>query len=193
MSGYWNVKLIAAPLRYEEWRIYGYPLDLSPTAFGPFENFVNIWTKNFNGCELPAWPDFDLMDFKGHWGYLSLFQLLDDGQVYRVTLWGTGLVNLTGREFTGNTLADFHPEDPEQFDSERSYIEFLARTPGIGFWISTFDPFGKGHVRIQCLDLPLSASRQRGEVTHLLSLYRQCELDDQFRPDAAPVFLDVED
>ncbi len=102
----------------DDWAYNLFPLSEPEGTFGPFSGLVRIWRDKAQDAYLPAWSDFDLMDFAGWWGMLAVFDVIEEQPfAFKVRLWGTKLVELGGFDLSGEVLApspDFKSQDKKQ-------------------------------------------------------------------------------
>jgi len=88
------------------WLYETFEPDENAPELGEFLPLVELWRSKRARSSHPAWRDFDLMDFKGWWGWLAVADVVpDETDAYRFRLWGTKIVNLYGIEMTGRTLS----------------------------------------------------------------------------------------
>ncbi len=105
------------------WSYFLANIDMAPSAFGTHRSIVELWNAKRENGSLPAWRDFDFLDFEGWWGWLSMIELLSpdaSSMVYR--LWGTNLARYIGLEMTGKSMTDVYSHVPDASDS-RTYSE----------------------------------------------------------------------
>lgn len=182
-----TMPLIRRPLEYSDWWYACYPAATSARAFGVFAPFIELWKSKLADGSLPAWRDYDVMELRPFWGWMSMAELLDDpDDVYRYTLWGTELVNLTGREMTGLTIRGFYEESTTPDEPKKRYLEVMAARTVIGMWTSCFDPFGCGDVRLACIEVPISRDNTT-TVTHVLGYFVDMASTSVGKPPATPL------
>jgi len=96
-------------LRDDEWKFEFHPLDTPPSVFGRFAAFKALWDNKRSGDRLPAWRDFDLMDFEPWWGWLTVEDIVTtEGYGYdsRYRLFGTQVAELFQADFTGRKMSE---------------------------------------------------------------------------------------
>jgi len=136
-------------------------LETPSAALGPFESIAELWRGKRKDGALPAWRDFDFADFKGWYGWLSVYDVIGRQPFdFRARLWGSQLVDLLGHDMTGKSprcgdaaLGVFRGgfnEDDMSFMSRIVDEPCLARTTGSVYWQN------RRHVRYTDLFLPLS-------------------------------------
>lgn len=87
-----------------DWQYHCYPLDEPGATFPAFASILALWRAK-GGGGLPAWADFDFLDFEGWWGWISVYDVLDlDEPRFRVRLWGTRVAEMSGIDPTGEIL-----------------------------------------------------------------------------------------
>ena len=92
-------------IKTEAWSYYVSDLNAPLSQFEFHSTIVALWNQKREGDRLPAWSDFELMDLKEWWGWLTVLdQLKPDGSDWKYRLWGTEVARLTGHEMTGKTL-----------------------------------------------------------------------------------------
>ncbi|MEQ8665259.1 MAG: hypothetical protein RIC16_05995 [Rhodospirillales bacterium] len=173
--------------RKRSWTYRTYPLDSSPAAFGPFQDFFDLWlSKRGSGRRYAEWQDFQLEDFHGWYGQLSLGEIHDDPFDLSYRLWGTLLVEWWGIEMTGKLLSSYPWAGNIWEANERPYMEHLVANSQMGFVSGPLSSIDRDVVYIEGVELPLG----KGEtISHILSAYRRADPDNPFLPELDPVFL----
>lgn len=168
------------------WVYCTYLSDTPSDAFGPMSPIVALWrSKAPASGGFPMWRDFDILDFEGWWGQLSLAELHRDPVDVRWVLWGSILVEWWGKEYT-NQLISEQPYLGDTWEKvERPYLERLIDERMIGFVSGTLKPQNRDFLHIDGIDLPLEKD---GVITHILSAYRLRGRDDVFVSDAPTVY-----
>lgn len=88
----------------EDWHYEVFSLTTPTERFDAFADFVALW-RSKHAERLPAWSDFDLMDFEGWWGWVSVYDIVDLAvPAFRVRLYGTKIVDVTGFDPSGRVL-----------------------------------------------------------------------------------------
>lgn len=96
-------------IRDDEWDYTFFPFDTPASLFGRFSAFKALWDRKRSGSRLPAWRDFELMDFEPWWGWLTVEDIVTTegyayDSVYR--LFGTQVVELFQSDFTGRRMSE---------------------------------------------------------------------------------------
>ena len=150
---------------FEGWVYEYFERDVELEALPGFEELVRLWRDRCRGREVPAWSDFDVFDFEGWHGFISVFEISYDPFDYSFTLSGTEVDGVFGRTMTGvkgSDLADArveHPETMEFYEMTCSRM-LISRTAG-GINLK-----GREHVQATFVELPLSDDGIR--ATHTL-------------------------
>ncbi len=161
--------LLADPVPPSPWIYRGFPLITPDSAFGPMAGFVSLWRSKWRGARsFPAWRDFDLMDFEGWWGQISLAEIHDEPFDLRWTLWGTAITEWWGADYTGKFISDLPAVQDVWHNYEAPFLERLIQDRAIGYVSGSLAPQGRGYRTICGVDLPL---QQDGRITHILSAY----------------------
>jgi len=147
-----------------------FPLNTSGDVFGPLEGFVTLWkTKHDARGDLPIWRDFDIMDFEGWWGQISMAEISLDPVDLTFRLWGTKLTDWWGFDYTNKSFAKTTLNLNSWIKKEQQYIADFAAEPKFGMLKGTLAEKGHDYHWVTAVDLPLGAD---GKVTHMLSAYR---------------------
>lgn len=168
------------------WIYSAFNPDTKASDFGLLGSFIDIWRrKSPTSGKFPEWRDFDLMDFEGWWGQMSLAELHDDPFDFRWALWGTKMADWWGVDYTNKYISEI-PEVYEVWNTyEKPYIQRIVNDRLIGHVTGTLSPQEREHLYICGVDLPLE---QDGRITHLMSACHLCEPDDITSPTAKPIF-----
>lgn len=168
------------------WCYSGYAADTPVDAFGPFESFVGIWAGKSPGTgQFPSWRDFELMDFEGWWGQLSLAEVQRNPTDLKWILWGTAITSWWGADYTGKYVSEIAAVETVWQNSECEYIERLCDRRLIGYVSGTLAPQNRDYLNVRGIDLPLETD---GRVSHILSAYQLLERDDDFAVGARLAF-----
>ncbi len=98
--------------KIEHWTYYISSLDTPSTQFEYHEPMVALWNDKRHGTQLPAWSDFELEDFKGWWGWITVVDCLSpDGDDWVYRLWGSEVARFTGHEMTGKAMKAKQSDD----------------------------------------------------------------------------------
>lgn len=125
-----------------DWTYKVYDLNSPPEEFRRFEGFVRLWNDKRKDGKLPAWRDFDINDFEGWWGWITVMDLditREEGSehidaTYR--LWGSSLTELLGVDLTGQSIRS-RKASFDELDSGFSRHDFklfgdIVNGPAIG-------------------------------------------------------------
>ncbi len=168
------------------WRWRGYAADTSSQSFAQFASFLDVWRgKCPDSGVFPRWRDFDLMDFEGWWGQVSLAALLSEPFDVKWVLWGTKITEWWGIDYTNQRMSETALIQEVWQNYERDYFQRLIKHRLIGYVNGTLAPQERDHVYIRGIDLPLE---DNGKITHYLTAYQMCDPDDDGVPDVTPVF-----
>ncbi|MBT4890394.1 MAG: hypothetical protein HON65_12660 [Rhodospirillales bacterium] len=144
-----------------DWDYHIFDCDTASQEFGAFQSFAELWnSKRING-KLPAWRDFDITDFFGWYGWLSVCDISYEGVFdthYR--LWGTNVANILGYDLTGKSPRK-NTEPPYEYSDgysqkEFDFLESLARQPAIGTAFGSIAWQNRSYVKYEEITLPLS-------------------------------------
>ena len=143
-----------------------FPLDSKPDI-AAFSHFLDIYYSKLNKQTLPTWADFRVTDFLGWHSNMALSNKAGDD--YRFKIFGTGFVDLFGRDYTGALICETMASGHVGF--LKKHFQLLIEGPGIG-WVKGKLPLeGRDYLPFEVIDLPLS--NEAGEVVsfiHLLGL-----------------------
>lgn len=91
----------------DEWVSEIYSKDTSPDELNVFGSLKQLWDDRRVGDALPAWRDFDFVDFKGWHGWISVDDIIP-GPTYESVfrLWGTALTELYEVDYTNCKFSD---------------------------------------------------------------------------------------
>lgn len=168
------------------WEYFAYPSDKPAGDFGPLESFVKVWrSKCPEPGVFPAWRDFDLMDFRGWWGQISLAEMHYDPFNLRWALWGTKITHWWGVDYTNRFITDIPSVKDVWENHERGYLQRLTGERLIGYVTGSLTPQERKFYYINGVDLPLE---RNGVITHIMSAYQLCEIDEIYTPQGKPVF-----
>jgi hypothetical protein len=168
------------------WVYSAYPSDTPVSDFGLLSNFVDIWRKKSPGAgKFPCWRDFELMDFEGWWGQVSLAEIQDDPFDFRWTLWGTKMTEWWGVDYTNKLIGEIPEVEDVWNNYEKPYIQRIVNERLIGHVTGTLSPQNREHQYICGVDLPLE---QDGRVTHFMSAYHLCDPNLLETPSSQSIF-----
>lgn len=154
-------------MREHDWFYYVYSRNTPADVFGPFAPFVELWQSRFAGENIPEWTEFDVDDFIGWYGNISLGEVEQDFSNMVFRLWGTELTELWGNDYTNKVFGN--NKFPEHWKSvEQPYVEAVVRDSGIGICGGTLHRLDREFVNITFVDLPV---RRVGKTPFLMSAY----------------------
>lgn len=167
------------------WRTY--PSDTPPDQFGPLAPIAELWRAKWpQPGVFPKWRDFDIMEFEGWWGQLSLAETQHDPIDLKWVLWGTKITVWWGADYTNKVISEMPSLRDVWQNYERGYFEHLLAERGIGYVNGSLTPQNRFYTHICGIDLPLD--NDDGAITHVLSAYALCEQDNMFVPEPTPLF-----
>ncbi|UEM07878.1 PAS domain-containing protein (plasmid) [Skermanella rosea] len=70
---------------------------------------LDFWQSKCLPGEVPRRAEFDAFTLRPWLGWLAIYEELDGGDDFLVRLDGTGIVTLTGHEWTGRRMSDLDP------------------------------------------------------------------------------------
>jgi len=168
------------------WQWRGYPSDTTSASFSQLAPFIDLWrSKSPQPGVFPTWRDFDLMDFEGWWGQVSLAEIMDDPFDVKWILWGTKITDWWGVDYTNKRMSETAMIQDVWLNYERGYFQKLIQDRLIGYVNGTLAPQSRDHTFIRGVDLPLE---QNGRITHYLTAYQKCEAEDMNAPKPEPIF-----
>jgi len=92
-------------LHDEGWEYHLTPVSAAQAVPDYFRSFLELWESKRDGDAWPAWSDFDLMDFQGWWGWVSVFdEVPDDDHAFDVRLWGSKVAKAAHFELSAKRL-----------------------------------------------------------------------------------------
>lgn len=148
--------------------------------FGTMASFVELWQKKMSpDHRLPSRSDFDFFDFHEFWGRVSVAEVRRDPFDIYFRLWGSSLVDWWGTDYTNRLLSEETVTPVTWAEAESQYFERLSVGDSFGFFTGTLDDYGRGHVRVLGVDLPLAKD---GIVTHILSTYQREDFHGPISP-----------
>lgn len=167
------------------WTYQVFARDLPAPEFGPFAALVNLWRAKAGTSRHPAWRDFELEDFKGWWGRLSLANLLSDPLDLEFALWGTKLTEWWGVDYTRKKMSTAYAQRDENWNTfEGPYFQSLVEHDGIGLISGDLRIIGRRYVTVKGIDLLLAKD---GAVAQVLSGYRELVPNRPVVPNAQPL------
>jgi hypothetical protein len=144
-----------------DWVYNVYDVDTSPSDLGVFQPIVALWRAKMVGDNLPAWKDFELEDFDGWYGWISVGDVsFKNGFDIHYRLWGTFVVDLLGYEMTGGSPRRINAGqveyvggyDQEEFD----FLKLITQKPSIGIAAGSVHWHEFTHQKYTEITLPLA-------------------------------------
>lgn len=149
----------------DEWKYYRYGLNEPVSDFPHFGSLWELWQSKRTNNKLPAWRDFDLLDFKGWYGFLIVYDVLHDPFDLKYRLFGTEMVTLYKTEYTGKTIRENNFTIEDEVDIDHFEGLFSERKIGASAGPLYWDNRHWRHLSF--LDLPLSTDGDT--ITHFLT------------------------
>ena len=158
------------------WRYGLCPIDSDPLSFGPFQQLVSMWRHKCEpGANLPRRSDFDLPDFRGWWGKVAIAKFEHNPFDVRFVLWGTQLTEWWGVDYTNKSLGS-QSSNPELWKQvEGKYFEEMIANPFIGLVEGKLDQYGRQHINVLGVDLPLTDGQS---ISHVLMVHTKNDADE---------------
>lgn len=148
------------------WKYEIFDLDVAPEVLPGFEELVRLWQNKRGDRSVPALGDFDVYDFKGWHGRISMLDVFHDPFDLRYRLFGETVAERYMTDFTGKLLSelvDNGREPPEDVEFYRMACreKRIVRVSGELYWLR------RPHVKSTFVEFPLS---DNGETTtHIVS------------------------
>lgn len=159
-----------------DWNYWMCPLDSEAGLFGPFADLVGLWqSRRPAGGGLPRRKDFRAEEFAGWMGRIFIAEVQRDPFDLRFTLWGTLLAEWWRVDYTGRTLGA-EAADPDAWSVEKRYFAEMDRKPFLGLAGGSLSEYGRGHIKVLGLDLPLSDDV--GRLDRVLSAHLRLNAGD---------------
>jgi len=145
----------------DDWRYELHPLDTPAEAFGRFESFVSLWRSKWRDGMLPAWSHFDIMDFVGWWGWISVFDIVErEPFTIRIRLVGVQATDVLGYEATRQVLSvvdDDLPNDAKHItNDDLEYYQEIMNRRCLGLTVGPMDMDLRAMGMFHEVSLPLS-------------------------------------
>jgi hypothetical protein len=149
----------------DEWKYHRYNLNEPVADFPHFESLWELWQTRRSDDKLPAWRDFDIYDFHDWYGFLIVYDVLDDPFDLKYRLFGSEIVNLYQTEYTGKTIREngFEIED----EADIAHFEGLFNECKIGASTGPIYWDNRHWRHLTFLDLPLADDGDT--ITHFLT------------------------
>ncbi|MEQ9490051.1 MAG: hypothetical protein RIM72_13775 [Alphaproteobacteria bacterium] len=170
-------------MQEHDWFYRVYDRNADADVFGVFAPIVRLWLSKFDGDVLPDWTDFEFRDFAGWYGNISLGEIKPDYSEMIFLLWGTGLVDLWGTDYTGKSMEG--ETIPAHWDTvEKPYVKAIVERKAIGIAGGRLAAIGREFINITYVDLPV---RRSGKEPYLMSVYQR-DMDRTSLDDAEPFY-----
>lgn len=168
------------------WTYRVYQEDLGAGMFGPFAAVVDLWREKAGDARFPAWSDFELEDFTGWWGRISLADVHQEPFDIEFALWGTKLTEWWGVDFTRKKMSEVYENRQVNWEKfEGPYFRKLVDDGGIGIIMGDLRALHRGYISVQGIDLPLM---RNGRVGQVMSVYRHADDNQDPVSGAKPVW-----
>jgi hypothetical protein len=119
-----------------DWDYFIYPIASPPTLNNRLDELLAIWdSKRVNGA-LPAWADFNLMDFEGWWGWICVYDIAPHtASSLHVRLFGSQVAQTVGYDLTNKAIPfiDNADIDARYFTQDDKEFHIELRAPGVGY------------------------------------------------------------
>ncbi len=166
-----------------DWFYRVYEQQTDADVFGVFAPIVRLWQSKISDGKLPDWSEFGFDDFQGWYGLVSLGEIKPDYSEMIFLLWGTGLVELWDKDYTGKAMKE--DTVPDHWETiEKPYVEATVNLKGIGVSGGTLDVVGRNFVDVTYVDLPVTRS---GKEPYLMSVYQR-DMDRTSLEKANPLY-----
>lgn len=118
------------------------------------QELFGYWSSLKRGPRLPARRDIHPADFKRLLPMVSLIDIQEASQGFRLRLAGTGLYGIYGREITGRRLEDIYNSAAAAYWRQELGRLVVERKPAVGLHSLAWR--GASHLSILWLRLPLA-------------------------------------
>jgi len=139
--------------------------------------FFDYWRAKCRDGRLPSRQDIDPLDMPELLPHIAMYDVVRaDGDVrFRIRLFGTANVQLTGGDCTGQFLEDqLNPEDAARIIG---FYRLVADEGRPHFWRSFLVTPGREHVRYERLLLPLASDGKTVDI--LVALFVPLEAEPE--------------
>jgi hypothetical protein len=126
------------------------------SAVRAHEELFAYWASRREGGRLPGRRHIHPDHFKRHLPTISLIDVAEGQNDYRLRLAGTGLYGVYGREITGRTLGEVYNTQAASYWRDELDKVAQDRRPGVG--VHSLSWRGSGHLSILWLRLPLASN-----------------------------------
>ena len=148
--------------------------------FEGFESALSLWRAKAGDRPFPRWADFDIADFAGWYGWVSLGRLEPHDRDVFVEMYGSEIAQMVGFELTGKSLRASGAGISEQFaESLFSHFTAVLDGPGIGTRVYSLESMKRGHIAARSIDLPISKGGP--DATHILCFSKRIKPDEVYR------------
>ncbi len=163
-------------------RVYG--AESAPETFEVFRDAVALWRQKARQNAFPSWQDYDIPDFRGWFGQVSLARVVRSPFDAVFEFYGTALSRFSPRDMTGHPLSELFPaERRDERDRVFDYIRALWREKGIGIQNVAFETSTRESIEASVIDLIVG--KRSHNATHILSylhIHRRTGLSDRPSP-----------
>ncbi len=159
---------------YKVWRVV--TLDTPAVAFSAFEGVVDQWHTKQASHPLPRWRDYEISDFAGWYGWVSLYRIDLQARDVFAELFGSNFAEAVGFDITGKSMRD--PASgvyPSYAERTFSHLSEVITKPGFGVRFFSLAALGRDHVAGRIIDLPIA--KNGDEATHVVSFMKP--VDDE--------------
>lgn len=145
-----------------DWQFSLFDSDAADDKVGPtFAPLVALWRDKGAGG-IPAWRDFDILDFEAWWGWVSVYDAVaGDPLTFDVRLWGTRLVENLGHDATRKRLDITNVEatsDARSFSQcDLKFLREVLDRRMVGLFNGQLDARLGNRYRYREVSLPLSS------------------------------------
>ncbi|MEQ8443011.1 MAG: hypothetical protein RIM33_14745 [Alphaproteobacteria bacterium] len=108
------------------WTYRSFEPDMAAEELPRFEELIRLWQSRRNGRRVPAWRDFDFLDFKGWHGLISVYEITYDPFDWKVRLSGTCVDHVFGQARTGKTRSELYADALEEEEATAFYEKACA-------------------------------------------------------------------
>ncbi len=126
------------------------------SAVRAHEEMFAYWASRRQGGRLPSRDSISPDHFKRHLPTISLIDVLDGGNDYRLRLAGTGLYGVYGREITGSRLEDVYASPAVSY--WRGELDKIVENRRAGVGVHNLAWRGASHLSILWLRMPLASN-----------------------------------
>lgn len=143
--------------------------DANPIKSERLCSFYSYWTELCAGASMPERGAFDILEApRALLGHLILLDVLEGGQDFRYRVVGTEIVEEIGREFTGETVLEYHArhESREVVDGYGDVV----RTGMPHLYDGSLYDLGRDYVTYERLAVPIKG--EGGGIAFILACFQ---------------------